>query len=267
MGIVDRLRGRKRPRAPDVYKDRHLAAGTVPQRIGELTVNEVFKVQYDPAHAMRGGETTGYFKPHERWQANQKYAVGASVLAKQMGWGDLIADAHLATHTVPTKGRPASKVSGAVSRAAPGETLVRDVKDHPNQAQPGREINDIDLTRSTTQRQLNQLQWFDALIGNVDRHGGNILVDRETGRVTGIDNDQSFAGGFDPDKIYFAKGANHNYLGMPGQIDKATAKKLLKLNPKRLEKMLDPKKTGDQSFEDELPALNARLARIQDEIR
>lgn len=268
MGILDRLRGRNRSSAPDVYREQHLAAGSAPQKIGEHSANEVFKVQYDPAYAMRGGETTGYFKPNDEDTAPHKYAVGASLLAQGMGWGDLIAETHFARHAVSRGGQPASKVSGAVSRAAPGETLLGGVKDDPTMdGYTGFEVNDIDLTRSTTQRQLNQLQWFDALLGNKDRHGGNILVDRETGRVTGIDNDLSFAKGYNAPNQYFEKGATDKFLGLPAQIDKATAKKLLRLNPKRLDKMLDPKKAAGMSFEQELPYLHQRLGRIQDEVR
>ena len=49
------------------------------------------------------------------------------------------------------------------------------------------------------QKGLSDLQLFDAISGQVDRHAGNIYVDPETGTVTGIDDDRAFGQGQKPD--------------------------------------------------------------------
>src|SRR5690606_34272735 len=149
-------------RAPGTYSDAHLAGGHAPQSIGHATANEVFKVRYDQQYAMRGGETAGYFKRDSNVSAPAKNAVAASLLAKRLGWEDLIPETHWASHQLGgNQGAGAPAVSGAVSKAAPGETLASKVKATPG-GKGGDEFLDVDLSRSNTQRQLNQLQWFDA---------------------------------------------------------------------------------------------------------
>ena len=259
-------------------KDKHLAKGTQAQSIGHDTANEVFKVQYDKKHAM-GGETSGFFKP-DGDMAPAKYGVAASRLAKGMGWDSLIPETQHATHNVMDNGVMTEKkgaVSKAVQNSVPLNTVVKEPVQGFRQV-VGDEVSDVDLKGSNTQKQLNQLQWFDALIGNSDRHGGNVMVNPGTGDVSGIDNDLSFG----HDDAIYAKGnkaaekaftdgwggRDEKYLGLPGQLDESTAAQLLKLNPKKLKKMLNPKgtKKEEKLNKEELQASYDRLAKIQEAV-
>jgi len=47
-----------------------------------------------------------------------------------------------------------------------------------------------------TEEQFDEVMLFDVLIGNTDRHGGNILIHEETGRVSLIDNSYSLANSY-----------------------------------------------------------------------
>lgn len=70
------------------------------------------------------------------------------------------------------------------------------------------------------QQQLTNLQWLDALCGQVDRHGENYIVDTSGGTPTvmGIDNDFSFAKNHrDP-----MQHLDRNALGFPPVIDETT---------------------------------------------
>ena len=51
----------------------------------------------------------------------------------------------------------------------------------------------FNLAQPEIQRGLADLQIIDAINGQLDRHPGNIFIDRATGRVTGIDNDMAHA--------------------------------------------------------------------------
>ena len=284
------LFGKKK--APAAYSDKHLNGA--PQSIGQDSANEVFKVNYDQKYAMSGGQTAGFFKP-DATMAPAKNAVAASRLAQKLGWGNLIPETKFATHDVTNQfGETKQGVKGAVSKAAKGQA-TRDVifdtymPDHKGGGNDGVKVrpdgnayglsgfamNDVDMTRSNTQQQLNQLQWFDALIGNEDRHGSNIMIDPETGDVTGIDNDLSFGDGIaaknykGEEMTSFTQGRDNKYLGLPEQLDEQTAKKLLSLTPKKLAKILNPKGApDDEKMSDrELQQAYDRLEAIQAEVR
>lgn len=301
MGLFSGLFGKKKP--PKHLKDKHLNQPA--QSLGGTTANEVYKTSYKNKKGFEGSNT-GYFK-EDTPDTVSKYAVGASSLAKGMGFGGLIPETKFATHSLTDRyGNQRDKVTGAVSAGAPGESLMENVFDtdvHNTFTQQmagksddevdfgarvanyknvggrwmghsGDEINDIDLSNPTTQKGLNDLQWFDSLIGNADRHGGNILVDPATGQVSGIDNDLSFGTGqfakmgknVDED---FVKGRDAKYLGLPSMLDKSTAEKLMALDDKKLAKMLNPKGTPkDQKFtEKELQQTYDRLEVIKAKVQ
>lgn len=279
---------------PEVFGNKHLAGKA--QSIGQDSANEVFKVDYKDQYAM-GDESTGYFKP-DADMAPAKNAVAASRLAQGMGWGDLIAETHYAKHDVTDmRGTKRKGVEGAVSKAAKGEAMQRNVFDthNPTYTGTGNDITKIkggkaydlsgtemngafDLSKSNTQKQLNQLQWFDALSGNRDRHGANIIIDPDTGKVTGIDNDLSFGDGQKPTRNAgkgveeelesFSKGYDEKYLGLPEQIDEETADKLMSLTPDSLAAMLNPEGgVGEGLDETELKQVYDRLAIIQRKVK
>lgn len=286
---------------PKTLKDKHLSQA--PQSLGGTTANEVYKTSYKKGKSFAGkGAQDGYFKEDTR-DTTAKYAVGASSLAKGMGLGSLIPETKFATHDLTDrKGNLRQGVTGAVSKGATGEALMDNVydtdktdeflagtagKDDDERAQmanfaglknvggrwmghSGDEINDMDLSDPAIQKGLNDLQWFDALIGNADRHGGNILIDQQSGQVTGIDNDLSFGMGElakmgNKTSEDFEKGASAKYLGLPQMLDTSMAKKLMDLDAKKLTKLLNPKGgPKDQKFSDkELQQAVDRLDVIQ----
>lgn len=57
--------------------------------------------------------------------------------------------------------------------------------------------NKLEIAKANLRHELNNLEWADALAGQIDRHSDNYLIDIDklTGniKVTGIDNDASFS--------------------------------------------------------------------------
>lgn len=101
----------------------------------------------------------------------------------------------------------------------------------------------VDCRDPRIQKGLSDLQVIDFINGETDRHAGNIFIDPNTGKVTGIDNDLSFpemdirkVGGQALDKI----------VGMPRTIHEDTAKKILDADPEELRAKLSapPPKNG-----------------------
>jgi hypothetical protein len=88
-----------------------------------------------------------------------------------------------------------------------------------------------DFSRKETQRSMNDLQWEDALTGQVDRHGGNIFIDPKTGKAKAIDHDAAFGSADmakDPRDLahnpapFSPTQTSHN-RGLPEMIDVETA--------------------------------------------
>ncbi|MDZ7677544.1 MAG: hypothetical protein U5K29_03220 [Acidimicrobiales bacterium] len=140
----------------------------------------------------------------------------------------------------------------------------------------GAELNEVDLSDPAIQQQLNHLQWFDALIGNTDRHAGNILVDSDTKQVKGIDNDMAFGRGITAKfqngdmNEEFEKGAEGKYLGLPAQIDQDMADKLLGLDDDTIKEILTsggPDHPGATFSDDDLQSTYDRLAVIKAKVQ
>lgn len=128
--------------------------------------------------------------------------------------------------------------------------------------------NYFDYTNPDIQKGMNELQWHDALTGQMDRHGGNIFIDDRTDKVTGIDNDAAFGAEASSDVTQLPElGLNrgikdsHN-RGLPAQIDKQTADKYLALTPDAIEAQLK-----DLLRPDEIAATQARLLQMQAHIQ
>jgi hypothetical protein len=299
------LFGKSKPKSPPKkLEQKHLSGA--PQLLGSDTANEVYKTSYKQGKGFGGNNDTGYFKEDTDMTVS-KYAVGASSLAQGMGLGGLIPETKFGHHNITgSDGKKRKNVKGAVSAGANGDALGEDVWDTEMTqsvqamrdaglgeqeindtfsnmykkkgdrwfANSGVEVNEIDLKNPDTQKGLNQLQWFDSLIGNVDRHKCNILVD-DNGKVSGIDNDLAFGAGQQAKNDTgganenFAKGQDEKYLGLPEMIDQDTANKLLALDQKQIKKLLNPKgsKKKDKFNKDELQQTYDRLAEIQAKVQ
>lgn len=127
----------------------------------------------------------------------------------------------------------------------------------------------LDYKDPTLRKELNKLQWLDALCGQGDRHCGNYFVERNANgqvtRVTGIDNDQSFGKGLrDPNGImYKSDHFHHGFRGcsMPTVIDRDTAEAFKSLTHAKIDSTL----TGLLTSE-EIDACKARLDAIKSHI-
>lgn len=126
--------------------------------------------------------------------------VAASRVADAIGCGGAIARSSIGSHDGQL---------GLFMEAAPGKTFSDIAEGKPFcRTADGRELNfteacqtlhangKLDVMRANLMRELSRMEWADVLSGQVDRHGGNYLVDinPETGavKITGIDNDASF---------------------------------------------------------------------------
>ena len=211
------------------------------------TANIVGRVQVKPK---RGIGPDVFFKQHHPKYAPSQYAVASTRLARFLDMPDVIA--HNAFAEV-------NKTGGVVSETVPGVQLRKGEYNTPR-AMPGAnmtraDIDDwiqsmqlverdgqyfglsgftyqwIDLADPGIQKGLADLQLFDAISGQSDRHVGNIFVDPDTGRVTGIDDDQSLGQGQKPDAL---QESGDKYRGLPGVVDAGRAAEILELDPRDL---------------------------------
>jgi hypothetical protein len=92
--------------------------------------------------------------------------------------------------------------------------------------------------------QLADLQAFDFLIGNVDRHLENYIVDTSTYRVRAIDNDLSFPA-VPVDKLSAVP--ESKFGGLPNGYSQAFREGLSKINPEQLARDIKPL-IGEEAF-------------------
>jgi hypothetical protein len=134
------------------------------------------------------------------------------------------------------------------------------------------------------QRKLNALQVVDALSGQVDRHGGNFLIDADqqgkVTSVTGVDNDLAFGSRLRGPQVTRAlrgrealrRGGKttaepndpkvHNFSGLPELWDEETAAQVLAFKPEQMKEAI-----GHLVSEDELAAALERLEQAKAEVR
>ncbi len=223
-------------------------------------------------------------------------SVATSRTAEAMGVGGVIAKTAFATHD-GKKGSVSEKAAGRSlvensDKEVTDAKLLSEIKAHPEEyigdekgidpfGAPGRyrkdpetgkiyqkkaiqEVRAHDLTNPRTQKEMNDLQWIDSITGQVDRHGGNIFIDPQSGAVKGIDNDASFGseGSDDPKKLATANlGASH-YAGLPTLVDAATAASIKQLSEEDLRKRITPL-LSPKEVEDTIARLKAVKQRLR----
>jgi len=225
-----------------------------------------------------------FFKQFHATYAPSQYAVASTRLARFLGVPDLIA--HNAFAEV-------NKTKGVVSESAPGVQLRKGeyntLKVMPEANMSKAALDDwvqssqlverdgqyfglsgftyqwVDLSEPAIQKGLADLQLFDAISGQSDRHEGNVFVDPETGQVTGIDDDQSFGQGQKPDQM---QETGDKYRGLPGVVDAARAAEILRLDPDDLRVQLQARTTDTVPLtEKDLDDAEARLRGVQAYLR
>jgi hypothetical protein len=124
--------------------------------------------------------------------------------------------------------------------------------------------NWVDLKDPDIQKGMSDLQLFDAIGGQLDRHGGNIFIDPDTGKVTGIDDDLSFGRNLSDDPA----GSNGKYPGLPPLVDKATAERILRLRPENLKAFLAHRENDLRDLTpEEIRDAQTRLGKVQAYLR
>jgi hypothetical protein len=232
------------------------------------------------------GSTDVFFKPHHDTDAASQYAVASTRLARFLGMPNLIARNAFAK---------VKNVRGVVSGAVPGEplhTVKRDAEYTVPEGTSKREMVAIakasqleerdgkyyeiskyiyewvNFRDPQIQKSLSDLQLFDAISGQTDRHAGNIFVDPKTGAVSGIDDDKSFGLGKPAAQQAEVGGRVDKYAGLPALVDKETAERILALDvtdlPKELAKRLDDSRS---LTDEEIAEAMRRLKGVQRYLR
>lgn len=153
---------------------------------------------------------------------------------------------------------------GAGVRSQPGTT--------DEWGRPQTAFLDIDYSAPAVQRGLCDLEAMDYITGQIDRHPGNIFVDPQTGKVTGIDNDLAFPE-LDREDMLDRNGGelkSKAVAGMPRVMHTETAAKLMAVSPEELRTTLRniQPPDGSQGLGDrEIEGAVARLENLQAAIR
>lgn len=202
------------------------------------SLNRVDRVHYKGGIGSSGAKM-GFFKPGYGKKAQQA-AIASTRLDSMMGFG-LQPTEYMATHggetgTVSPQVKGSSIYEAMFTLDVPvpqGKTAEEMVEGRSDRKLVNGQVKGFagalhvahhDLTDPTTQRGLADLQLEDAILGQIDRHGANIYIDDASGRVRGIDNDQILKW---DDVLADPEG---HYLGLPSQVDAATAARVLRLD-------------------------------------
>lgn len=129
---------------------------------------------------------------------------------------------------------------------------------------------DIDYSAPEIQKGLCDLEALDYITGQFDRHRGNIFVDPDSGKVTGIDNDLAFPA-VDRDEMIRSgeKLTEKAVVGMPLMMHEDTKAKILAIDPEALKSTLASVSPPDGSpglGPDEIAGAVGRLKELQAEL-
>jgi len=274
----------RRRRAATFVRTEDVSGGAVKALKG--TLNPVIRttLKSGGGRPMVGADGTVFFKRRSD-DAPAQNAVASTRLARFLGMPDVIA--HNAFARI-------KDVEGAVSGRVPGKPLVSFEYKTKRNFGPGYSRSDMDelakaegsIKRGNTyykrsaavhqwvdyadpriQKGLSDLQLFDAISGQVDRHAGNIHVDAETGTVTGIDDDRAFGQGQNARDVAGQQKSQH-YRGLPELVDAATADEILARDPDDLREELARRENDLSALTDaEIDDAVLRLETVQAHLR
>ncbi|MCX6851233.1 MAG: hypothetical protein NTY98_20185 [Verrucomicrobia bacterium] len=130
---------------------------------------------------------------------------------------------------------------------------------------------DVDLSNGDIQRGLSDLEAVDYITGQIDRHCGNIFINPETKKVTGIDNDMAFPE-ISREAMFAAKGefTDNAVAGMPKMMHQETAQKILAVSPEAMRATLTQMQTPEGISRLSPAAIDSacgRLAKLQNELK
>lgn len=116
-----------------------------------------------------------------------------------------------------------------------------------------------DYSNPETQRSLANLQAFDYLSNQQDRHDGNIFIDQQSGAAKGIDNDLSFGKNTTRN--------NDKHKGLPSQVDAAMADRITGMTAQEMYELTSGEDGDYQHLsEEERQAAAGRLQTLQEHI-
>jgi len=274
----------RRRRAATFVRTEDVSGGATKAMKGTLNPVTRTKLKSGGGRPLVGSDGTVFFKRRSN-DAPPQYAVASTRLARFLGMPDVIA--HNAFARI-------KDVEGAVSGQVPGKPLVSSEYKARRYFGPGYSRRDMDqLAKSEgsikrgnayykktaavhqwvdyadprIQKGLSDLQLFDAISGQVDRHAGNIYVDAETGTVTGIDDDRAFGEGQDARDVA-GRTKNQHYRGLPELVDAATADEILRKDPDDLREELARRDNDLSALDDtEIDDAVLRLETVQAYLR
>lgn len=145
---------------------------------------------------------------------------------------------------------------GSVGDFADGKEASRNIGGTATNPDKVYRLN-IDISDISLQQQLANLQLFDVITGQIDRHIGNIMVEQGEGKdtkITGIDNDFTFSMDVDLSK-------NVGKTTMPEKIDRYFADAILSIDPAEFLAQLKGLRQGEKD------AAAARLEAVQAQLR
>lgn len=246
-------------------KDRHV--GEVHGNDG-LTqgAHEVQRIDYK-REIGDSGTNQGFFKPetegfHGSWSANDT-GVGR---VEQMDVDGKFTDVAMEDNLLTARSVASTRLDQRLGldtiahefEAKHGDR--RGVVSAKTKGKAAQEMGDVDYSNPETQRSLSNIQVFDYLSNQQDRHDGNIFIDPETGTARGIDNDLSFG--------HTSIRENDRYHGLPSQIDPQMAERILGLSPEELDQIVGGRNGDYQRLGPrEQQGARERLQRLQDHIR
>jgi hypothetical protein len=258
-GILDFFRRKKNKPKQNLSDDDFVPGSS--QALNSGTANSVFKVR--TKESIGNSDTDrGFFKPDdesfttEQGISMSNRAVASSKLNKYLGFNN-IAENVYAEHQ-GQKGSVAAKVRGS-----PLFEMIRE-----NGGLKGYHYNSPDMQDPKIQQGMSDLQLFDFITGQGDRHGGNIYVDNETGDVSGIDDDIAFGSDMAifqrerDDEQLGTTDPDMKFAGLPELIDKRTAKRILGKKAKNL-----PKQLKGHLSDQEIKTTQARLRFVKAELK
>jgi hypothetical protein len=268
-----------RARAATFVQDSDLAWGRAKKQTGTQNPVTRTKLRSGGAPPVVSTDRTVFFKRHDNADAPSQYSVASTRTARFLGMPTVIAhNAFARIKGVPgvvsgrVPGKPLQTSEFEAERAVPADYSAQDIQDWMKGSQivkrGGRYYETsafvyqyADLTDPQIQKGFSDLQLFDAITGQVDRHGGNVYIDPQTGAVTGIDDDRSFGVGRKSDDLAVPGG---KYLGLPELVDKTTANRILNLSPNDLAEVLRPYSTdGRKLTAAEITDARRRLVAVQ----
>ncbi len=253
-----------------------------PKRLKGGSANEVYKTDsgFFKPDALKGDQSEDIHNLvnvnlNEEDSRMSARAVASSRLDQKLGTNILAREKF--DEVNGKKGSTSELVSGQEMRSLlfEGDTVSKSVAKQGSgneykkiggkyKANSGSEYHEFDFMNEQIQRGMADLQAIDFLTGQIDRHEGNIFIDKETNQVKGIDNDGAFRRSEVDMNKSMTKGSA---VGLPQQIHEDTAMQILFMSDEEFMEIIGGE-NSDSAFlnNEEKEMARNRLHTIQEHI-